>query len=244
MPPHVPRDILDELRELKARLRLVEGRAQIRPALSEIKGGTVTISEGGQLIVKAPGGQTVFYVGRVSPDHPDFSPQQGLIASREDGTPALTIWSATGTGVQPIVLWDHLGQSIFAEDLVAGGLAGPNFGSDAWYGVTEVPAWTTTSGSFVTCMSLPWKKWHPRVQGAFLARCSDGSTSGEIRLLDGSGAVIGTAVLGLGAYTVGSVTGSITGAHQGDQTLVWQARRTAGAGTVGVRGLSTWGIAS
>ncbi|GAA1160985.1 hypothetical protein F4556_005175 [Kitasatospora gansuensis] len=243
MSPNVPQDLLDQIRKMDDRLRMVEGRAQIRPALSQIL-GDVTIGEGGRLIVKTPGGQTILYIGRIDPDHPDGSDQQGLIVRREDGTVAISVWTSAGSGVQPVVIWDHNGKGIFAEDLVGGGLAAPNFGSDAWYGVTEAPAWTTSSTSFVTCMSLPWKKWHPRVQGSYLARCSDASTSGEIRLVDGSGSVIGQATLAAGAYTVSSVTGSVTGTLGGDQFLTWQARVTAGPGTVGVRGLSTWGVQS
>lgn len=47
--PHVPQDLLDDISRIRERLRLVEGRAQVRPALgvagtAVLVGGAVTVA--------------------------------------------------------------------------------------------------------------------------------------------------------------------------------------------------------
>ncbi|MFD8596961.1 hypothetical protein ACFV1L_18365 [Kitasatospora sp. NPDC059646] len=242
MVANVPVDILDRLRAVEDRLRQVEGRTQQRPALNQIL-GNVNVGPGGIFKVLDTDGSTIFWVGGISPAHPDGSPQRGVLMYREDGSIALQI-ATTTADPQGLAIRDRAGYFILADDVPSGsGLSAPHFGADGWYGYTETPAWTTTSASFATCMSLAWKRFHPRVQGFYLVRC-DAGVSGEIRLVDGAGGVIGTVALGAGAYQVGSVTGPISGGLGSDQTLTWQARVTGGTGSIGVRGLSTFGVGS
>ncbi|MGW4648033.1 hypothetical protein [Kitasatospora sp. NPDC004289] len=243
MPPNVPTDLLDRIRALEDRLRLVEGRSQTRPALSAIT-GDVTITDGGQLIVRTPGGQNILFIGRVAPDHPDTSPQQGLLVRREDGTLALSVWSASGSGAQPVQVFDKNGQILFADDITAGGLARPYLSTDAWFSATAAPTDTTSSGSFVTLQHLMWKRHHPRVTAGYLVQTSVGTT-GEIRLTDDAANVVaGPISISSGTFTWSSVTGTLPGTFLMDTNLHWQARVTGGAGTIGVRGLSTWGVQS
>ncbi|MFF2612699.1 hypothetical protein [Kitasatospora sp. NPDC058046] len=242
----VPLDILDRLRQLEDQVRQLSGRAQMRPAMDQILAGDVVVGEGGTFKVNTLTGGLQFYVGKMGQANPDGSEQRGLLAYRQDGTQAIAVGRTTTVQAHPqaIVMSDARGGTIFAEDVFGGGLAAPVFGADGWYGYTEVPQWTTTSSSWATCMTLPWRKQHPQVQGHYLARCSDAATAGEIRLLDGVGSVIASVTLNAGDYIVGSVTGPISGAHLSSQNLVWQARVSAGSGTVGVRGLSTFGVGS
>lgn len=242
MAPNVPQDLLDELRALQERVRLLEGRSQIRPALSEIKGGTVTISEGGQLVVNGPSGDLLF-IGRVSPDHPDSSPQQGVIIRRETGAAALSVWSASG-GAQALQLYDKDGAIVIADDIGSGGIARPYLSTDAWFSATAAPTDTTSSGTFVTLQHLMWKRHHPRVTAGYLVQTSVGTT-GEIRLTDDAANVVaGPVSIGSGSFTWNSVTGTLPGTFLMDTTLHWQARTTSGGGTIGLRGLSTWGVQS
>jgi len=243
MLPPTPASLWQDLKALRREFN--EFRAARRLESAAIGAGGLTIRDGGRLAVTTPAGQDVLYIGRIDPSHPDGSPQQGIIARREDGTVALSIWTGAGSGVQPLVVWDHLGHGIVAEDLVAGGLAAPYLAADGWFGAVEQPTFTTTSGTFSTVTHLPYIKQHPRVTAYYLVRASDGATSGEIRLVDDSGTQIGSTVtVGLGAFFYGSITGSLAGSHMSEQYLHWQARTTAGAGTIGVKGLSTYGVQS
>jgi hypothetical protein len=244
--PNVPTDIGDTIRTMQEQIRALQGAVNTRPAMNQVSSGSVTIGAGGTLRVNDTDGAPLFFIGGISPLNPDGSLQRGLLAYRQDGSLALSISNGTANVGDPqaVVIRDADSNTLFAEDAIAGGLAAPLFGADAWYGVTEVPAWTTSSATFVTLMTLSWRKQHPRVTAHYLARCSDGTTAGELRLVDGAGLTVATVVLGAGAYVVGSVTGSVSGTHLASQSLQWQGRVTAGAGTVGVRGLSTFGVGS
>ncbi len=241
----IPIDILDTIRGLQDRLRFLEGRAQIRPAMTQIAGGDVTVGQGGTFKVATSTGGPQFYVGQISPNHPDGSAQRGLLLYREDGTPVLSVYTADSSP-QGLVIYDAGGNVVFADDRVSGqGLASPYLGQSGWFGATEYPTATTTGGGFVTVQHLPWIKQHPRVEANYLVRCSDGATSGEIRLVDDSGTQIGpTVAVGLGGFTYNSLAGPLAGVFQQRMYLHWQARTTAGTGTIGVKGLSTYGIQS
>jgi hypothetical protein len=241
--PNVPLDILDRIRVLEDRLRQVEGRTQQRPAQNQVL-GDVTISGGGRLIVQTPGGQQTLYVGSVSPAHLDGSPQQGFIVRREDGSAALTVWTGAGSGAQAVQVWDKSGNVIVADDLTAGGLARPYVSTDAWFSASASPTDTTTSTSFVTLQHLQWKKQHPQVTAGYLVQTASGTT-GEIQLIDdNSNVIVGPLPIAAASFYWGSATGPIAGAHMLDTVLHWQARVTGGAGTIGLRGLSTFGVQS
>jgi hypothetical protein len=243
--PQVPLDVLDRLAAMEDRIRFLEGRAQIRPALNQILAGDVTVGQGGTFKVNDVDGSPLLYVGQISPNHPDGSAQRGLIVWREDGTQVLTVFTSD-TNPQHLSIADVLGNVLIGDDALTGqGLARPYLSSDGWFGAVEQPTATTTSGVFSTVAHLPWIKQHPRVQAFYLVRCSDGSTSGEIRLVDDVGTQIGpTVVVGLGGFTYGSVVGSLNGTHEQQLYLHWQARTTAGSGTIGVKGLTTFGVQS
>ncbi|MFF0389685.1 hypothetical protein ACFYS8_13480 [Kitasatospora sp. NPDC004615] len=247
MTANVPIDLLDRLRAVEDKLRQIEGRTQQRPAQNQVTGGGVTISKGGTLSVVTPNGQTVLYIGAIGPNHPDGTAQFGTVFRREDGSAAMAIWDGAGASPQPLAIWDRAGNTIIADDRMAGqGLARPYLSTDAWFGATEVPAYTTSSTSWTTLQHLIWYKQHPRVEANFLARCSDATTSGQIQLIDDANNVVaGPADIAAGAFLWGSVTGAVSGGHETRFSLHWQARVTPGStGSIGVRGLSTFGIQS
>jgi hypothetical protein len=244
--PQVPYNINDQIQALENRIRFLEGRAQIRPALNQIQGGDVTIGQGGRLRVQTPAATDVLYIGMVTPDHPDGSHQQGLKVYREDGSIAFSVWNSAGVGAQPISIWDKAGNILIADDLQSGGLARPYLSTDAWFDSTEYPSSTTTNTSFTQVQHLAWIKQHPKVQAFFLVRCSDGTTSGQIQLVDNSSNVIaGPITVAAGAFYYGSATGPIAGAHESQTYLHWQAMVNPGStGNIGVKGLSTFGVQS
>ncbi|KDN84369.1 hypothetical protein [Kitasatospora cheerisanensis] len=189
----------------------------------------------------------MLYVGAIGPSHPDGTPQYGVVFRREDGSAALAIWDGAGASPQPIAVWDRAGNTIIADDRVSGqGLARPYLSTDAWFGATEVPAFTTSSTSFTTLQHMVWYKQHPRVEANFLVRCSDATTSGQIQLIDDNNVVVaGPVNVAAGAYYWDAVTGTVAGGHEARFNLHWQARVTPGStGNIGVKGLSTFGIQS
>lgn len=245
MPPSVPEDITDLIRKIQAEVRDLQGRVNIRPAMNAVLGGDVTIGDGGRLIVKTPGGNDVLYIGRVDPDHPDGTDQQGFIVRREDGSVALSVWTAAGSGVQPLQMYDKAGQIILADDLNGGGLARPYLEGGSWFGAVEQPTFVTTSPTFVTVTMSPWYKQHPKVTAFYLVRCSDGTTAGEIQLTDNEGTAISPVIpISAGSFFYGSITGPIAGTHESQTYLRWTARVTAGAGNIGVKGLAVYGVQS
>ncbi|MEU1284899.1 hypothetical protein [Kitasatospora sp. NPDC005856] len=242
--PDLPADFLEEFRALKDEVRQLAGRAQMRPAMTQILAGDVVVGQGGTLRVDDTTGASLIYVGKITPTQPNGAEQRGVKISRQDGSKAIYLTRTTTTQSDPqaIVMSDARGGTLFAEDVVSGGLAVPYIGASGWYGATEVPQWTTTSSSWTTCMTLPWHKQHPQVQAHYIARCSDGTTTGEIRIIDGAGQEIAKSSLGAGAYVVSYMMGPVSGTYLGIQYLELQARVTAGSGNVGVKGLSTFGV--
>lgn len=122
----IPLDLLDRIRELERQVRELAGRSQIRPALTQITRGQVSIGEGGSLRVSAPGGATTFYAGDIGRPRPDGTAQMGLTLSRDDGSVAMAVW-APRPDVQPrqsIEMWDREENTLLAEDAL-GGLARP-----------------------------------------------------------------------------------------------------------------------
>lgn len=227
-----------DLRELRA-VRFLEN--------ATIGAGGLTISGGGSLNVRLPSGSQMFYLGALTNlAHLDGSPQQAFILRREDGSNCLAMYSFDGVAPQSLSWYDIQGNFLVSEDQTSGqGLARPYIAGDGWFGAVEAPANTTSSATFTTVMTLPWIKQHPRVTAYYLVQASTGATSGEIRLVDDFGTQIGpTVVVGLGGYTYGSITGTLAGAHMFPTYLHWQARVTAGAGTLGVKGLTTYGVQS
>jgi hypothetical protein len=244
MPPNVPQDITDVIAGLQRQIDALKAAVGQRPAMNEIAGGDVTVLGGGALRVKTTDGSaTQLLIGKVLPNHVDGSEQRGIIFAREDGSQALTLVTTTAAP-QALAIRDHLGVTVFADDATADGLARPYLSTDAWWGATEVPAYTTTSATFAALQHLPWVRQHPRVTGHFLVK-SDATTAGEIRLVDDSGTVIaGPLVVAANTFTYGSLTGPVAGAFGFATYLHWQARVTSGPGSIGVRGLSTFGVQS
>ncbi|MEV8055145.1 hypothetical protein AB0P37_01110 [Streptomyces antimycoticus] len=129
----IPQDILDRIRALERQVRELSGRAQMRPALNRISNGHVTIAEGGSLEVLAPDGTGLFGVGQLGSfwNHPDGTPQQGVIMQREDGTTAFTIRASPsaqtgGAGTQAVSIWDRTGHIVLGDDTTSGrGIGSP-----------------------------------------------------------------------------------------------------------------------
>lgn len=124
--PNTPQDLIDRIQKLERQVQSLSGQVNIRPALNTIVGGSVTIKDGGALIVQDTNGDNVLSIGRVSPDV-DGEPQMATVIRRMDGSLAFAVWTGATTGVQPVRIYDKDSNIIFADETGSsgGGLAIP-----------------------------------------------------------------------------------------------------------------------
>ncbi|MFC3347798.1 hypothetical protein ACFOOM_10225 [Streptomyces echinoruber] len=83
-------------------MRILRGRAQMRPALNQILQGDVRIGEGGRLICEAPDGTRIFMTGQT----PEGDWAVGM-ARATGGTAALTVGDEVGVAGQMIRMWNR-----------------------------------------------------------------------------------------------------------------------------------------
>lgn len=125
--PHVPQDLLDRLAYLERKVRQLEGRAQIRPAMNQVLNGDTVIGEGGRLIVRDPDGDPVFETGQ-SPIGDYFTRMR-----RDTGALALTIGANSypddDAPSQMVRMWSRSGEVIVMDD----------YHADRWLGRPWIP---------------------------------------------------------------------------------------------------------
>ncbi|MGW3179934.1 hypothetical protein ACWDD9_11785 [Kitasatospora sp. NPDC001119] len=242
--PDLPLDFLDEFRQLKDQVRQLAGRAQMRPAMDQVLSGSVVVGEGGTFKVNSPAGPQ-FYVGGISPLNPDGSPQRGLLAYRQNGTIAIEIANQTANAADPqcVVVRDARGGTLFAEDVVSGGLAVPYLPvgfSRARY--TDWP--TSVAGSFEDVHRSTIVKQQPYMYVSIGHTSDDPATTGEVRVTV-NGTAIGSPV-SVGFVIQGTTVGPfpVPGAIRSQVEVRVQARRTAGTGNIRCEVLAASGIGS
>jgi hypothetical protein len=229
--------LLAELAELKRRLSNLERSA---------RAGNTSV-DSGQFTVKTPGGTVTFMVGNFGPAHSDGTPQTSLLVSRENGVPAFAVRAIVADGPQYTSFVDQ-GDHIYLGEDPLGGLAAPYIPVQ-WSVNPTVAEVTTTSASFVTAYRLEFFRFQPGLRVRYFYIPSDGSTTGEVRVqdLNGAGTLIGPQALPAGGITQGILTTTLLGGTAPAGLLTEcevQIRRTAGAGTVGLRLLQATGIES
>lgn len=165
-------------------MRELSGRAQTRPALDKIQHAPVVIAEGGTLTVKAANGNEMVYIGGIRPAHADGTDQYGVVINREDGTPALAMWS-NGRMPQGIDIYDSRGSTIFTEDRVNGGLAVPYLHS-VFYPDGDISQYPRTqSGSPEILWTAAHIRYHPMLSVAVYAAADNGTTGAVQVYVDG-----------------------------------------------------------
>lgn len=167
---------------------------------------------------------------------PDVGNDYGLRLWRDDGTIAFFLGrfgSRLVVGMQDSSL-----NTIVSNDSISGfGIARPwlaiPFYDDLAFGVNR----TTTSSSFENLQRAMYTVQHTFVSITSLVVCSDGSTSGEIiAKINGNLVNESTTSIALGFNATVTQTFSVNRIAFGvDCELLVAARRTAGAGSVGVR---------
>ena len=219
-------DIISHLRQRIERLE-----AGSRAGYTAIDKGSLNIKSGSLIV-----GDTATFG--------DSTPRAALY--RADGTIAFTIDGPDDH--QSVALFDANGNTIMADDAVAAqGLSRPWLPLQWQQSSTGVPTINTTSGTFTPLMSSTFFKQHPQVYVAVLAYCSDGTTAGQAQLMVANSVQqIGTTqTIPAGYYgLIYFGPAPVLGDHMSEIEIEVQVRRTAGAGSVGIRVWSSYGMES
>ena len=251
--------IMRRIQALEAQVRQLSaqnlaGALQIDPNTGDLTfsgPGTLNIVAGGSINVKDPDtGNTIFYSGTAT--IPDGSGRTQMISQfrRDDNTAGLAIGDfGTAPGhahLQAMVWYDRNGNPVFADDTVGGkGIAAPYIPFGPFMSNT-VPTDTTTSSTYTTLQTALGDWMNPKISIQILVLASDSTTKGNVRVIDQSGNVIGAPIaIAAGSYsyyTIGPV--AMPGNFKDALSLNIQAQRTAGSGTIGVRGISALGRAN
>lgn len=223
--PPTPQSLWQAVKDLRRDIQQL--RAARRLESAAIGAGGLSIVNGGSLSMVTPSGTATVQIGVLSPKHTDGSTQQGVLLWREDGTPALSIWNSSGSGPQPLQVYDKNGSIVLADDITAGGLARPYI-PYARPGNEDITTWPKTSaGTWTTIARSRGLSQHPRVRYR-AAMATDGTAAGQIRLC-----VDGTPVLTGAIGTELNDTASLPAFNlMADIEFTLQAQVTSGAGNV------------
>lgn len=179
--PNTPQDLIDRIRALERQVRQLSGRANIRPALTEIVNGNVNVGGGGELSVTAPDNTVLFKIGELGASG---GSEWGMVLRRRDGTVAFEVYSGFSdeSVPQPVRVFDRFGSVVFGDDTATGGIRSPQlpYLMPVDLGYTRGPqtdssSWTAIATSF-NLMS------NPRMR-MYIDTAADSSTSGEVRVM-------------------------------------------------------------
>lgn len=227
-------DLIRQIADLKRRIDNLE---------SVNRAGRTSV-ESGLFRVNQSDGTQVFEAGDLSQTL-GFPNTWGTVMRRTNGSLALVVFSMeSGDG-----FWaghDKQGNVILSEDGSSGqGLATPWLAMPGWTpnATLAVPTETTTSATFVGLQNVRVIKTHPKVHVEVVVRSSDGSTTGQVQLvrIDTANEIIGETISVTGSmYQRHIITGPVAGPNKENFELEVQGRRTAGAGTIGVRVIGSY----
>lgn len=216
--------------DLKRRVALLESGA--RAGYTSVDKGTLNIKTGSMNI-----GATATFSDQEAPSVA-FYRTDGRIAFSLDGS----------DGSQSVAIYDGAGNVVMGDDKIAEqGLLRPWIPINWELHSSFAPDVTTTSGSFTPLMTGRLYKQHPRVFVEVLVLCSDGTTAGEVKLMVAATTMqIGTTIVVPAGYygLVNLGPAPILSDHLTSVELEIQVRRTAGAGSVGIRVMSSYGVES
>lgn len=195
--PNTPTDLIDRIRQLERKIDDLSGRMNIRPALNTIVGGSVTIKEGGSLVVQDTSGDNVLSIGRVLPDV-DGEPQMATVIRRMDGSLAFAVWTGATTGVQPVRIYDKDSNIIFADETssAGGGLAIPWLPYNVPQPISRDGWGTTISATYAAVLRTIVPLMQPKIYAQVVGAFQSGTGSGQIRLMVGGVQVAESAVDG------------------------------------------------
>jgi hypothetical protein len=229
-----PTNLLDRIIDLER--QLAEVRKKVGLTSAYISSGGLVI-DGGNVLVTDPEGQQSFFTGKLGPNRPDGTPQIATVFRDDVGTARLWLWDPdplTSGYRQQIVLTDNIGNYIFADDADAGqGIAYPWIPMPMTH--TRFLDWPKcTLATYETIWDCRMLKQQPKMRLSFMSAPSDGTTVGDVRVMVGGVQQFNRAVNALAVF-VDTVDVTVPGNHLADEVPVSvDARRTGGAGTIGV----------
>jgi len=233
---NIPEDVLKAVNELEKRIVKLE-RAP--------RAGNTSIDSGSFTLVNPNTGNTVFYVGQLS--NGDY----GIEMYRDDGKIALRIGRVFISDPEQILaLYNRGGTAIGGDQFLDyGGML--DYAAHLATPIAGAPQVAVTSGTFVDTHLIYTVSKSSLARFYFTAICTDGTTSGELRMTDSTGtpltgffgATVDPVVIPLGTTTetnfntdTNTTLVFATPSVEGDPyTIKIQAKRTAGAGTMNIR---------
>jgi hypothetical protein len=222
--------------DLKARVARLE--AGNRAGNTSVDKGTFAVN-GGAFTV----GSTA-YLGSVNLGE---GASQGAAFYRADGTVAFQISGASDAS-QSWALRDGKGNLVAGDDRqTKTGLARPWVPINWVEHANILPTNSTSSSTFVPLVTGRMFKQHPQVFVTLLVYCSTGATAGEaVMYIAGGGPQVGNvATVSAGYYGLVYLgPAPVQGNHMNETELEIQVRRTAGAGTVAIRVMNSYGLES
>lgn len=230
-------DLLDKIKKLEQRIRNLETNS---------RAGHTSVDMGAMRVNTSDDSKFQIYIEGIK--------QVEIGAS--NGAPEMRFWRANGLTAffmtrfadrDIIGMQDNSLHTIFGDDAITGfGLSRPWLTIPFYDDLQFAPARTTTSATFANLQWATYNVQHPFVFVTSLVRTSDGTTGGEL-ILKINGNVVNSTTTSIPLGYNSLLTQSINFAYHGgiphgeDCELVVAARRTAGAGNIGVRVVHAYG---
>lgn len=229
-------DLLEKIKQLEQRIRNLE---------TNNRAGFTSADSGMQVFNTSDENKFQIYInGAKQVDVGSNGGTPDIRILRSNGLTALFLVKFADREI--IGLQDGSLHTIVADDAVTGfGLARPWLPIPFYDDIQFAPARTTASATFVDLQYANYMIQQPFVFVNSLVVSSDGTTSGEIALTVNGDLLPETIVpipVGSNAIFVHGINFAWYGINYGETCeLVVQARRTAGAGTIGVRTVHAYG---
>lgn len=239
-PQGDPTDLLAIIADLRRRVEYLEKGA--RAGFTAIDTGSLRITNGALTI----GPNDELYFGNVIAGSDTVT---GWAFRRNNGNLVFFLGGSAGND-QVFEFMDDSGNIIIADDAASDqGLARPYVPIMFSDHSNIAPTNTTTSATFTSLVTSHFVKQHPKIIVYALVQSSSGVTTGEVQLRNGtlnvapmSGIVQSITGSFYGLVTLGPVP--VAGNHMDEIEIEVQARRVAGAGTIGVRIMGAYGVQS
>lgn len=243
MPRRDGSEVVRRIEELQAGQRQ-NAAAQVLQKVNIPQGG-ITL-RGGSVVVDDSSGNVIGSLG-VDPTN---ATQRGFVTRRVDGSLMLASFPSGLGGFVYTALCAIGGIPVVQDDPVFGGLGRPFLSLGQWVDnapLGQAAPTTTVTGTWVTQQVAMIYRNHARVFISAVVNSSSAGTTGNVQMLDFLGATVGSSIAVPANATTSVTLGPVawpTWAYLDSGTVSLQAQRTAGTGTVSIRGIGIWGVSN